>query len=457
MEDGRGENEVVVENLSIARGGPIYVPNLVGPLTCVPNFENHVLHQLHDLNRELSSEADEDISVDELRIFSEEELVDMALKEAFKDKENAGDPRLLRDKDDDGAGCSENSEEQSSSQGSEDGSNMLDDNNASRKSKKRKVDKRAVDESYLPKVNELVKIKQKQNRDKASVRLHCFSERCKSKGSAKPSLDANGKLQSLRSTHYTKQPLKPSDSQAVQLPEVVICLEIYHNIRKWVKTQEFLVLGRQNLAEIRDKICCLTDQVMQKAGQHDPSGYFLINDVFYNDLRHPSTRDYSEPIIDWLVNSKDGALKKWDYILSGELQGELKDIAEKVPAELPRFRHVEMQKTRFCDLRFRLGAGYLYCHQGNCKHTMVVRDMRLIHPADIQNRTAYPLVTFQLKYRWEKCNVCRIYTATKVTVDDKWVPYNPCYFCNDCYYLLHHNEDGSLLYSDFSVFDYVHD
>lgn len=43
-----------------------------------------------------------------------------------------------------------------------------------------------------------------------------------------------------------------------------------------LQTQEFLVLGGQTLTEMRDKIYCLTDQMMQKAGQHDPSGYFLV-------------------------------------------------------------------------------------------------------------------------------------------------------------------------------------
>lgn len=43
-----------------------------------------------------------------------------------------------------------------------------------------------------------------------------------------------------------------------------------------VQTQEFLVLGRQTLTELRDCIYCLTNQVMEKTGQHSPSGYFLI-------------------------------------------------------------------------------------------------------------------------------------------------------------------------------------
>ena len=73
--------------------------------------------------------------------------------------------------------------------------------------------------------------------------------------------------------------------------------------------------------------------------------------------------------------------------------------------------------------------------QGNCKHTFVIRDMRLIHPEDVHNRAGYPIVLFQLKFRVQKCNVCKIYRATKVTVNDKWALKNPCYFCKDCYFL----------------------
>lgn len=44
----------------------------------------------------------------------------------------------------------------------------------------------------------------------------------------------------------------------------------------FVQIQEFLVLGSQKLTELKDKIHCVTDQVMEKAGKYDPSGYFLI-------------------------------------------------------------------------------------------------------------------------------------------------------------------------------------
>ncbi|KAG4929136.1 hypothetical protein JHK86_046097 [Glycine max] len=47
--------------------------------------------------------------------------------------------------------------------------------------------------------------------------------------------------------------------------------------------------------------------------------------------------------------------------------------------------------------------------------------------------------------------------AAKATVDDKWTPENPCYFCEECFSLLHQAKDGTPLYTDFVEFDYNHD
>lgn len=89
-----------------------------------------------------------------------------------------------------------------------------------------------------------------------------------------------------------------------------------------------------------------------------------LQDVFYTDLRDPSAIDLTRPILDWLRNSKEEAQKKWEYIINGELQQKQKAImGEASVSHLPHFTSVEMHKIRFCDLSFRLGAGYLYCHQ----------------------------------------------------------------------------------------------
>eukprot|EP01018_Ginkgo_biloba_P025720 Gb_05446 [translate_table: standard] len=180
-------------------------------------------------------------------------------------------------------------------------------------------------------------------------------------------------------------------------------------------TQEFLVLGRQPLTVLRDKIYCLTDQLMQKAEQHVPSGYFLIENVFYNDLRDPMAIDYSSPIIDWVRNKKDEALEKWKAITAAGFKKKQRALLQSSSQfdRLPFFRAVDMAATCFADLRFRLGIRYLYCHQGDCTHGIVIRDMRLIHPEDVQNKAAYPLLTFQPRVRHRKCTICDIYRAKK--------------------------------------------
>ncbi|KAL3614916.1 hypothetical protein CASFOL_040577 [Castilleja foliolosa] len=475
--------------VSIPLGGPIYVHGSIGPLTKVSDFAKSVSQELKSLKDELSvgslDTCDEEISVDELKIITEDELVNKAFEEAFKDGEFAMDASQVRveklspksdEKTDDNSasglelGLSQNPDENSKalvSSGTSDAvplktcSNKKSNKKPPGRREKRKRNNNMnsnFDENYLVKVEQLARIKQKQEDDKAAVRLHSFD------GSREhvsgPHMKAE-KIKSLKSGSVSTKvkASNPSDGEQVKFPETVLSVEVYHKKEKRVKkTQEFLVLGQQFLSELKDKIYCLTDEIMKKTSQYDPSGYFLIEDVFYNDMRKSSAIDYSKPILNWLQNSKDDALEKWEFIVSGgKLQQKQKDILGiESKHKLPMLRSLHMQGTRFCNLKIRLGAGYLYCHQGNCKHIIVIRDMRLLHPEDVQSQSAYPLITFQSKIRYKKCSVCKIYRAEKMTVDDKWAPSNPCYFCDVCYYMLHY-ADGSLLYSDFNVYDYFHE
>ncbi|XP_028095458.1 snRNA-activating protein complex subunit-like isoform X5 [Camellia sinensis] len=459
-------------------------------LLCTRKFCNTTLFgSVQKLKAEVCSDLsemfDEDLCVDELKIIAEEELVNKAFEEAFKDVVQTGNSSEVSEEQSN-AGRKDDGRISSCGHAGLEGSGMLEDASASFKSlngfpqrtgdngklsgnisKKRKMRGRIINqqnhtskESYIRKVEQLAKIKQKQDEDKAAARLHSFKGNCRIIECATLSSDGSERMKALKSLSSTTKVRSSNihDHVPVLHPETVLCVEVYHNKRTWAKTQEFLVLGCQPLTELRDSIYCLTDKVMEKAEQHDPSGYFLIEDVFCNDLRVPSAIDYSEPVFDWFRKSEAEVLEKWECIISGEMQQKQKALLGSASSShLPRFKAVDMHKTRFSDLRFRLGAGYLYCHQGDCKHVIVVRDMRLIHPEDVQNRAAYPITTFQLKLRYRKCSVCKIYRAEKVTVDDKWAPDNPCYFCKYCYYMLHYDENGSLLYDEFSVYDYHHE
>ncbi|KAI5676738.1 hypothetical protein M9H77_07688 [Catharanthus roseus] len=445
--------------LSIPQGGPIYIPDMVSPLTRVPDFELSVFNELQDLKAELGWDSlescEEDISVDELKLLKEEELVEKAFKESFKDEELIPqDPQGPEERPNQGE-----TDKSNTSIGSE--NRESNGNTSDKKKKRRRANQKnsALEESCVAKVQQLARIKQKQDEDKEAARLHSFNGSCSIKECATSSSEKANRMKSLKSTSSSAK-VRVSNACGhvpVHFPEVTLCFEVYHSRKPGVKTQEFLVLGRQFLTEVRDKIYCLTDDIMKKADQYEPSGYFLIEDVFCNDTRVASAEDYSKPILEWLENSENEALEKWECIVSGEMQQKHKAVLDNATGlQLPRFKSVDMQKTRFCDLRFRLGAGYIYCHQGDCKHLIVIRDMRLIHPEDVQNRAAYPLNTFQCKLRFRKCSVCKIYKANKVTIDDKWAAENPCYFCNICYYMLHY-VNGSLLYNDFSVYDYYYE
>jgi snRNA-activating protein complex subunit 3 len=72
--------------------------------------------------------------------------------------------------------------------------------------------------------------------------------------------------------------------------ELVIRASFYDKSR--LKQSQYYVLGSQKLTELRDKIYCLSDYVLNPE-ESTGSGYFFIENVFYNDMRNPRAIDYS--------------------------------------------------------------------------------------------------------------------------------------------------------------------
>lgn len=42
----------------------------------------------------------------------------------------------------------------------------------------------------------------------------------------------------------------------------------------------------------------------------------------------------------------------------------------------PQFSTAKMEDTRFLDLKVKVGYPYLYCHQGDCEHLVIITDVR---------------------------------------------------------------------------------
>ncbi|MEE6459095.1 hypothetical protein FKM82_000537 [Ascaphus truei] len=239
---------------------------------------------------------------------------------------------------------------------------------------------------------------------------------------------------------------RPDDfSDMVDNGELLLTLNIMYPVifqkhREYKPYQTILVLGSQNLTELRDTINCVSD--LQIGGEFSStpdlapehickdlfkSAYFYFEGVFYNDMRYPECRDISRTTIEW-SESRDRGYGK--------------------------FQAAKMEDHTFNDLRIKIGYPYMYCHQGDCEHLITITDIRLIHHEDCLDRTLYPL---QIKRHWlwtRKCHVCKLYTAKWLTNDDSLAPDDPCFFCDVCFKMFHYDTDGNKL-GNFLAYPFV--
>uniref|UniRef100_A0A8C3LTI4 snRNA-activating protein complex subunit 3 n=2 Tax=Phasianinae TaxID=9072 RepID=A0A8C3LTI4_CHRPC len=121
-----------------------------------------------------------------------------------------------------------------------------------------------------------------------------------------------------------------------------------------------LVLGGQRLTELRDSLSCVSDLQIGGEFSSEPdrapehiskdlykSAFFYFEGIFYNDSRYPECRDLSRTIIEWSESRDRG-------------YGNL--------------RSAKMEDYTFNDLSLRIGYPYLFCHQGDCEHIIIVTD-----------------------------------------------------------------------------------
>ncbi|KAG7199293.1 hypothetical protein KM043_018149 [Ampulex compressa] len=177
------------------------------------------------------------------------------------------------------------------------------------------------------------------------------------------------------------------------------------------------ILGSQTLAQLRDSIQCISDLSIPTDVSDKPnqplgpmakdvykSGFFYIEDKFYNDFRDESNIDYSQVIIEW-----------------GKKHG------------VGPFQTGIMEDTQIASLYARFGFPWVYQHQGNCEHVIILSDARLIHCDDELSRSAYPRIV-KIKPRSARlCMMCGLFSAYWIVTDSDRIPHNPCFFCDACF------------------------
>ncbi|XP_045877654.1 snRNA-activating protein complex subunit 3 isoform X1 [Meles meles] len=279
-----------------------------------------------------------------------------------------------------------------------------------------------------------------------------------------------------------KKPENPADM--IEEGELILSVNIlypviFHKHKEHKPYQTMLVLGSQKLTELRDSICCVSDlqiggefsNTPDQAPEHISkdlykSAFFYFEGTFYNDKRYPECRDLSRNQTLRTVALKDKdtfrvlgfymyqPLRFYLKVETVQFIGTIIEWSESHDRGYGKFQTARMEDFTFNDLFIKLGFPYLYCHQGDCEHVIVITDIRLAHCDDCLDRTLYPLLT---KKHWlwtRKCFVCKMYTARWVTNNDSFAPEDPCFFCDVCFRMLHYDSEGNKL-GEFLAYPYV--
>ncbi|XP_074650404.1 snRNA-activating protein complex subunit 3-like [Tubulanus polymorphus] len=231
------------------------------------------------------------------------------------------------------------------------------------------------------------------------------------------------------------------ETQAVNL---LLTVHIYDPVAAYSKSkpkvnQEIRVLGSQRLSELRDVITCASDYVIAGDFSQCPkqvpdirakdlyrSGFFFIENTFYNDMRSMDSRDYSECIINWTKSP---------------------DI------NVGPFTKKDMEESLFIDLSIRLNHPYIYQHQGNCEHVIMFTNVRVIHEDDGPIER-YPLLIRKRRRKRVLCRGCTRSNAKWTVRGSPFSTFDPSHFCDECFIMLHYNTDGEKL-GDFKAYAFV--
>ncbi|KAF6729921.1 snRNA-activating protein complex subunit 3 [Oryzias melastigma] len=158
-----------------------------------------------------------------------------------------------------------------------------------------------------------------------------------------------------------------TESDLIPEGEIILTINVYYPavFEKFSYIRPhmtLLMMGSHNLTELRDAICCISD--LQVCGEfsgtpdvapdfickdHFKSAFFFFEGVFYNDMRFPECRDISVTTVEWAKSHN-----------------------------FPPFTQAKMEDTLLQDLRLKVGFPYLYCHQGDCEHLVIITDVRSV-------------------------------------------------------------------------------
>ena len=251
----------------------------------------------------------------------------------------------------------------------------------------------------------------------------------------------------------TKCPTYKSETENVTEPvssdDVIISFSVYpggkssllHSSHK----QEIEIKASDSLSSLTEEIYCLSRRAAGDliAGTFNSeiiksSSFLFIEGVFYDDELDENSHARPSDI----------------YYEAFKTVGNTSSTAHSLCSNPASVQRASLKSTKWLDLKVRLNTPYLFVHLGGCEHVLVINQIRAANPVD-ENNLVLPHITQALRVRRRKCRVCEVYAGTKMLINDKLMPENPCVICEKCYEGFHGS--GKEWYQDFEVVPYYHE
>lgn len=241
--------------------------------------------------------------------------------------------------------------------------------------------------------------------------------------------------------------------------DVIITVRVQPAHSPTSRPQEIELLGSQTLQTLYHHIYCIENTCVSG----ELNGVFYIEGAFYAE-NSEDDKDSASATLRTIERMKIWIDSTWHmnrkHAESSSSSGparkrKSRDRSTSLEGAAPV---VNNMKCRLDDLEISTDKKYLLFHKAGCEHTINFTEIRTITRSLLSFETnQFPRTTQHAVINRRKCGVCLIQSAKFLCFGDRLADSNPFFYCEHCYYSLHYDKYGTLLYDDFQVFDYDHD
>lgn len=246
--------------------------------------------------------------------------------------------------------------------------------------------------------------------------------------------------------NVTERKLKP---EPVSANDVILSISIFPGGKSAFlqssHKQELEVKASDSLLAFTQGIYCLSERVAHDLIEEpshsevlESSSFLFIEGTFYDDEMDAKTHARPSDVYYQAMTAVSSNLSGTNSLIS----------------DTPAVKRASLEGTKWTDLKVRLNTPYLFVHLGGCEHIFSISSIRSANLSD-EAELRLPRISQALRVRRRKCRICEVYAGTKMLINDKLMPENPCVICDKCYEGFHGS--GQEWYDDFEIVPYYHE